>query len=155
MDVGNAFILTMPDIGIPGAEANTNAGAKADVKADLPDSAYGVTARPAQAEKTQETDGAGKNAPEVQTEKNAGGDKPKLPLPSEEAIKKQLSEINKRLFFINRQMSISIHQASHQKLVKIINTANNEVMREIPPEKTLDFYAAMMEQIGINYDRTN
>jgi flagellar protein FlaG len=37
-------------------------------------------------------------------------------------------------------------------MVKVINSDTNEIIREIPPEKTLDLVAKMWEMAGIIVD---
>lgn len=46
----------------------------------------------------------------------------------------------------------SIHKETHQIMVKVLNKETGELIREIPPEKTLDFVAKMWEKAGILID---
>ncbi|WP_054957471.1 flagellar protein FlaG [Paenibacillus dakarensis] len=50
-------------------------------------------------------------------------------------------------------LEISIHEKTHQIMVKVLNKENGELIREIPPEKTLDLVANMMEIAGILVDQ--
>ncbi|MNP87072.1 flagellar protein FlaG [compost metagenome] len=47
---------------------------------------------------------------------------------------------------------MSVHEKTHQILVKVLNKETGELIREIPPEKTLDLVAKMMEIAGILID---
>ncbi|MNW69268.1 flagellar protein FlaG [compost metagenome] len=49
-------------------------------------------------------------------------------------------------------LDISIHEKTHDIMVKVLNKETGEVLREIPPEKTLDLVAKMMEIAGILID---
>ncbi|MFD1139406.1 flagellar protein FlaG [Paenibacillus urinalis] len=49
-------------------------------------------------------------------------------------------------------MEVSVHEKTHQIMVKVLNKENGELIREIPPEKTLDIVAKMMEIAGILID---
>ncbi|MNT14382.1 flagellar protein FlaG [compost metagenome] len=49
-------------------------------------------------------------------------------------------------------LDISIHDKTHQIMVKVLNKDTGEVIREVPPEKTLDLVAKMMELAGIMID---
>lgn len=37
-------------------------------------------------------------------------------------------------------------------MVKVVDTQTNEIIREIPPEKTLDMFVKMLELAGIFVD---
>ncbi|WP_341805077.1 flagellar protein FlaG [Paenibacillus turpanensis] len=47
---------------------------------------------------------------------------------------------------------MSYHEQTHAIVVKVLNKETGEVIREIPPEKTLDLVAKMMEIAGILVD---
>lgn len=49
-------------------------------------------------------------------------------------------------------LDISIHDKTHEIMVKVLNKDTGEVIREVPPEKTLDLVAKMMELAGILVD---
>ncbi|PYE50642.1 flagellar protein FlaG [Paenibacillus barcinonensis] len=49
-------------------------------------------------------------------------------------------------------LDISIHEKTHEIMVKVLNKDTGELIREIPPEKTLDLVAKMMELAGILVD---
>ncbi|MBD7968938.1 flagellar protein FlaG [Paenibacillus gallinarum] len=49
-------------------------------------------------------------------------------------------------------LEVSIHDKTHEIMVKVINKEDGSLIREIPPEKTLDLVAQMMEIAGILVD---
>ncbi|MGG6313262.1 flagellar protein FlaG [Paenibacillus macerans] len=49
-------------------------------------------------------------------------------------------------------LDISIHDKTHDIIVKVLNKDTGEVIREVPPEKTLDLVAKMMELAGLLVD---
>lgn len=49
-------------------------------------------------------------------------------------------------------LEISVHEKTHAIMVKVINKETGQLIREIPPEKTLDLVAKMMEIAGILVD---
>ncbi|MNC25145.1 flagellar protein FlaG [compost metagenome] len=49
-------------------------------------------------------------------------------------------------------LDISIHEKTHKLMVKVMNKETGELIREVPPEKTLDLVAKMMELAGIMID---
>ncbi|MEK3900542.1 flagellar protein FlaG [Paenibacillus sp. FSL R7-0179] len=49
-------------------------------------------------------------------------------------------------------LEISIHEKTHDIMVKVLNKDTGELIREVPREKTLDLVANMMELAGILID---
>lgn len=54
---------------------------------------------------------------------------------------------------VDKRFEFSIHEGTKEIMVKVIDDATNEVIREIPPEKILDMVAKMWELVGILVDR--
>jgi len=50
-------------------------------------------------------------------------------------------------------LDISIHEKTHEIMVKVLNKDTGEIIREVPKEKTLDLVAQMMELAGILVDK--
>lgn len=50
-------------------------------------------------------------------------------------------------------LDISIHEKTREIMVKVLNKDTGELIREVPPEKTLDLVAKMMEIAGILVDK--
>ena len=72
---------------------------------------------------------------------------------SEEDIIGVIEKANKDFIVYDRKFEFSIHEKTKQIMIKVIDATNDEVIRELPPEKVLDMVAAMWEVAGIIVDR--
>lgn len=70
----------------------------------------------------------------------------------EEQLIKAIDKAVKALQGPNTTLDISIHEKTHEIMVKVLNKDTGEIIREVPPEKTLDLAAKMMELAGILID---
>ncbi|MEK4113940.1 MULTISPECIES: flagellar protein FlaG [Paenibacillus] len=70
----------------------------------------------------------------------------------EELLIRNIDRAVKALQGPETTLDISIHEKTHDIMVKVLNKETGEVLREIPPEKTLDLVAKMMEIAGILID---
>ncbi len=72
--------------------------------------------------------------------------------------KKSLGEAvvqaNKTLETYNTELQFSIHKESGEVMVKVINSIDNTVVREIPPERVLDFVADVKKMLGFILDKS-
>lgn len=80
-----------------------------------------------------------------------------IALPGEKKIhegqlQKAIDKANKSFQPFDRRFERSIHEKTKTVMVKVINSTNDEVIREIPPEKVLDMVAYMLEVAGILVD---
>jgi len=66
-----------------------------------------------------------------------------------EALKKAVSEINKKT---NTEAVFGIHKETNHVIIKIIDKDTKKVLREYPPEETLDMIAKVWELAGILVD---
>jgi flagellar protein FlaG len=77
--------------------------------------------------------------------------------PKQDIPKEKLEEVVKGLneFLQPSQTSLKfkLHDELQEYYVQIINERTDEVIREIPPKKLLDIYAAMMEFVGLIVDK--
>jgi len=74
-----------------------------------------------------------------------------IPLGEEQLIR-AIDRAVKALQGPTTTLEMSVHEKTHQILVKVLNKETGELIREIPPEKTLDLVAKMMEIAGILID---
>ncbi|PJN58913.1 hypothetical protein PAEAM_35640 [Paenibacillus sp. GM1FR] len=74
-----------------------------------------------------------------------------IPFGDEQLIK-AIDRAVKALAGPTTTLEMSVHEKSRQILVKVLNKETGELIREIPPEKTLDLVAKMMEIAGIIVD---
>ena len=72
---------------------------------------------------------------------------------SQEDVIKTIEKANKEFVTYDRRFEFSIHEKTRQIMVKVIDANNDEVIRELPPEKVLDMVAALWEVAGILIDR--
>lgn len=63
-----------------------------------------------------------------------------------------IEKANESFETFDRRFEISVHEKTKAVMVKVINSENDEVIREIPPEKILDMVASMLEMAGIIVD---
>lgn len=63
-----------------------------------------------------------------------------------------IERANKSFQPFDRRFEISVHEATKAVMVKVIDSENDEVIREIPPEKILDMVASMLDMAGIIVD---
>lgn len=71
---------------------------------------------------------------------------------TEEEVIRAIDKVNKSFEPFDRRLEFSVHEKTKQIMVKIINVSNDEVIRELPPEKILDLVAHMMEVAGLIID---
>lgn len=81
---------------------------------------------------------------------NAGQDNIAFP---KEKVKEIVDGMNKFMEASPTAVKFEFHEKLNEYYVKIIDEKTKEVVREIPPKKMLDFYAAMTEFIGILVDK--
>ncbi|SES85899.1 flagellar protein FlaG [Natronincola peptidivorans] len=72
---------------------------------------------------------------------------------NEEQLVKAVGKANESFKIFNRKFDISVHEATNHVMVKVIDSSNDEVIREVPPEKVLDMVAYMMEVAGLMVDQ--
>ena len=65
-------------------------------------------------------------------------------------IKKAVDEVKKKS--VNSEAIFGIHEATNRVTIKIIDKDTKKVLKEIPPEKTLDMIAKVWELAGLMVD---
>ena len=65
-------------------------------------------------------------------------------------IRKAVEEVNKKA--VNSEAIFGIHEATNRVTIKIIDKDTRKVIKEIPPEKTLDMIAKVWELAGMMVD---
>ena len=65
-------------------------------------------------------------------------------------IRKAVEEVNKKA--VNSEAIFRIHEATNRVTIKIIDKDTRKVIKEIPPEKTLDMIAKVWELAGLMVD---
>lgn len=67
-----------------------------------------------------------------------------------EQLKKAVEKLNKSM--ANSEAVFGFHEDTHRVTIKIVDKDTKEVIRELPPEKTLDMIAKVWELAGILVD---
>lgn len=88
------------------------------------------------------------NTDNATSEENGGKDGKRQP--SEETMKQALNDINKKLS--NTECVFGVHEPTNRVTIQIIDKDTKEVIKELPPEKTLDMIAKAWELAGILVD---
>lgn len=71
---------------------------------------------------------------------------------SDEQLVKAIQKAIKAAEGITTSLEFSVHKATHQISVKVLDKETGEIIREIPPEKNLDFLATLWKKAGILID---
>lgn len=69
---------------------------------------------------------------------------------SQESVKKMVDQLNKKMG--NSEAIFGIHEGTNRVTIKIVDKETKEVIKEYPPEKTLDMIAKVWEMAGILVD---
>jgi flagellar protein FlaG len=71
---------------------------------------------------------------------------------SKQHIKSEISKANNRLRSHNTRCEFSYHEETRRVSIKVMDKETEEVIREIPPEKTLEMIEKMWELVGLLVD---
>jgi len=110
------------------------------------ESASNVTASDAIANKTMEISTKGADADGG----GNGGAGYEQQMPSNEQLKRAVEEINKKAN--NASAVFGVHEETNRITIKIVDKESKEVIKEFPPEKTLDMIAKVWEMAGLMVD---
>lgn len=67
-------------------------------------------------------------------------------------LKKAIAEMNKKINNSNEEAVFGVHEDTNRIMIKIMDKETKEVIKEFPPEKTLDMIARIWEMAGILVD---
>ncbi|WP_243290300.1 flagellar protein FlaG [Bacillus sp. FJAT-47783] len=67
---------------------------------------------------------------------------------NKEELKTVIDNLNEFVKPVETSIQFELHEQLNEYYVKVINKETEEVVREIPPKKMLDMYAAMAELMG-------
>lgn len=93
---------------------------------------------------TKETDKNGKDG-------NRDDGQTKQTISENSQIRKAVDEINKKAH--NSEAVFGIHEATNRVTIKIVDKDTKKVLKEYPPEKTLDMIAKVWEMAGLLVDQ--
>lgn len=95
--------------------------------------------------KIKEVDGKDKDGADTGSQSFAGQQQA-----SNEQIKKAVEQLNKNMS--HSEAIFGIHEETNRVTIKIVDKDTKEVIKELPPEKTLDMIAKAWELAGILVD---
>lgn len=93
---------------------------------------------------TKETDKNGKDG-------NRDDSQAKQTISENSQIRKAVDEINKKAH--NSEAVFGIHEATNRVTIKIVDKDTKKVLKEYPPDKTLDMIAKVWEMAGLLVDQ--
>ena len=102
-----------------------------------------------QADALKENSTAKWNKQELNIDDGKDASENKMTSPTE-ALKKAVEEINKNA--TNSEVVFGIHEATNRMTIKIVDKDSRKVIKEYPPEKTLDMIAKVWELAGLLVD---
>ncbi|MDE6737823.1 MAG: flagellar protein FlaG [Lachnospiraceae bacterium] len=73
--------------------------------------------------------------------------------PKNEQLKKAIAEMNRKINNSNEEAVFGVHEDTNRIMIKIMDKDTKEVIKEFPPEKTLDMIARIWEMAGILVDQ--
>ena len=108
---------------------------------------------PVEVKKNQETRLTAEPVNNIVTEVEfAGKQQEKAELPKgNEAMRKAVEEINKNA--TDSEAIFGFHEETNRVTIKIVDKQSKEVLKEFPPEKTLDMIAKVWEMAGLMIDQ--
>jgi flagellar protein FlaG len=71
---------------------------------------------------------------------------------SDEQLIKAIEKAIKAVQGPYTSLEFSVHEKTKQIMVKVMDKETGQILREIPPEKTLDFVAKLWEMAGVLID---
>ncbi len=71
---------------------------------------------------------------------------------SQKQLKEAVKDLHKKLDNSNNEVMFGVHEATKRVTIKIVDKDTKEVVKEFPPEKTLDMIAKVWEMAGILVD---
>ena len=128
------------------------------VQAPAPDSSVSNYTKPENVgDATPEVTVAPKNKNEINTASEDADEQGRYEVEnakdvSPDKIKKAVNEINKKIRPTHTSCQFSYHEETNRISIKVIDDDTEKVIREIPPEKTLDMIAKTLELEGILVD---
>lgn len=72
---------------------------------------------------------------------------------NKEQLQQSIEKINKTMDTYSTELHFEMHEKSGEYMVKVINSKDRSVIREIPPERVLNMVAYFKEMLGILVDK--
>ena len=68
-------------------------------------------------------------------------------------LEQAVEQLNNTMQVYSTKLHFEIHEKSGEIMVKVLNSEDGSVVREIPPESTLDMVAYFKEKLGLIIDK--
>ena len=102
--------------------------------------------------RTQEEDSeAGKDSGKG-NDSNGNQQAKNIPQPNTDYLKRAIEEMNRKINNTNEEAIFGVHEDTNRIMIKIVDKDTKEIIKEFPPEKTLDMIAKVWEIAGIIVD---
>ncbi|MCM1267465.1 MAG: flagellar protein FlaG [Bacteroidales bacterium] len=134
------------------AQAVTKPQPAAPVNTEVPEDgqAVNVDATTAAVVKPQAEDEKGRGGDNADSQQQPGA-KQSVAQQTDQ-LKKAIAEMNKKINNTNEEAVFGVHEDTNRIMIKIMDKDTKEVIKEFPPEKTLDMIARIWEMAGILVD---
>ncbi len=86
------------------------------------------------------------------SDKNGGQQQSAASQAASENLKRAVAEMNRKINNSNEEAVFGVHEKTNRVTIKIVDKDTKEVIKEFPPEKTLDMIAKVWEMAGILVD---
>ena len=90
------------------------------------------------------------NTKDISGEGSGGNPQPGSPEAKKAQIRKAVEEINRRAN--SSEAVFGVHEDTNRVTIKIVDKQTKEVIKEFPPDKTLDMIARVWEMAGLMVD---
>ncbi|GAB6100065.1 hypothetical protein JCM16358_19440 [Halanaerocella petrolearia] len=85
---------------------------------------------------------------------NLGSEEDKLEKEfTKEELEEGVEQLNEAVQPFHKELNFELHEESERMMTKVVNTENNEVIREIPPKEVLDMLGKIKEMVGLILDK--
>ncbi len=142
-------------MGIGGIESNVASGSVRNYSAAVPEVVSVQETAPVADNyvKVTETSASGESYDSNQdAQEQMYGDEIPIQEVSREKVESALRDINAKIRPTHTECQFSYHEQTERISIKVLDRDTGEVIREIPPEKTLDMIAKSLELAGILVD---
>ncbi len=70
----------------------------------------------------------------------------------EDDLVRAVESVNKEHLVGSEKLEYEYHEDTNKYIIKIVDTKTNDVLKQIPSQKLLDYAAGLMEYIGMRFD---
>lgn len=74
------------------------------------------------------------------------------PATDEKALKERVEELNHAFKAVDDRLQFSVHKETNRIVVRLVDNATDEILREFPSEKFLDLVARLQKLSGTQVD---